>query len=215
VLLADEINRTPPKTQAALLESMEERQVTMEGVAHPLPEPFLVVATQNPIEYEGTYPLPEAQLDRFLFKLAVAYPSAEQEQEVLARHDRGLDPHDIVAAGVKPVAGADDIAAARGQIQAIRVDPAVLAYIVAMVRATRSAPAVTLGVSPRGAAMVLHAAKAWAWLAGRPYVTPDEVKAVVKPCLRHRVQLRPELELEGTTVDGVLDGILAAVPVPR
>jgi MoxR-like ATPase len=215
VLLADEINRTPPKTQAALLESMEERQVTREGVAHPLPEPFLVVATQNPIEYEGTYPLPEAQLDRFLFKLAVAYPSAEQEQEVLARHDRGLDPHDIVAAGVKPVAGADDIAAARGQIQAIRVDPAVLAYIVAMVRATRSAPAVTLGVSPRGAAMVLHAAKAWAWLAGRPYVTPDEVKAVVKPCLRHRVQLRPELELEGTTVDGVLDGILAAVPVPR
>jgi MoxR-like ATPase len=215
VLLADEINRTPPKTQAALLESMEERQVTMEGVAHPLPEPFLVVATQNPIEYEGTYPLPEAQLDRFLFKLAVAYPSAEQEQEVLARHDRGLDPHDIVAAGVKPVAGADDIAAARGQIQAIRVDPAVLAYIVAVVRATRSAPAVTLGVSPRGAAMVLHAAKAWAWLAGRPYVTPDEVKAVVKPCLRHRVQLRPELELEGTTVDGVLDGILAAVPVPR
>ena len=215
VLLADEINRTPPKTQAALLESMEERQVTSEGVAHPLPEPFIVVATQNPIEYEGTYPLPEAQLDRFLFKLAVAYPSADQEQEVLARHDRGLDPHDIVAAGVKPVAGADDIAAARGQIQAIRVDPAVLAYIVAVVRATRSAPAVTLGVSPRGAAMVLHAAKAWAWLAGRPYVTPDEVKAVVKPCLRHRIQLRPELELEGTTVDGVLDGILAAVPVPR
>ena len=215
VLLADEINRTPPKTQAALLESMEERQVTMEGVAHPLPEPFLVVATQNPIEYEGTYPLPEAQLDRFLFKLAVAYPSAEQEQEVLVRHDRGLDPHDIVAAGVKPVAGADDIAAARRQIQAVRVDPAVLAYIVALVRATRSAPAVTLGVSPRGAAMVLHAAKAWAWLAGRPYVTPDEVKAVVKPCLRHRVQLRPELELEGTTVDGVLDSILAAVPVPR
>jgi MoxR-like ATPase len=215
VLLADEINRTPPKTQAALLEAMEERQVTMEGVAHPLPEPFIVVATQNPIEYEGTYPLPEAQLDRFLFKLAVAYPSAEQEQEVLARHDRGLDPHDIAAAGVKPVAGADDIAAARRQIQGVRVEPPVLAYIVGVVRATRSAPAVTLGVSPRGAAMVLHAAKAWAWLAGRPYVTPDEVKAVVKPCLRHRVQLRPELELEGTTVDGVLDGILAAVPVPR
>ena len=215
VLLADEINRTPPKTQAALLEAMEERQVSVEGAAHPLPEPFIVVATQNPIEYEGTYPLPEAQLDRFLFKLAVAYPSAEQEQEVLARHDRGLDPHDMAAAGVKPVAGADDIAAARRQIQGIRVEPAVLGYIVGVVRATRSAPAVTLGVSPRGAAMVLHAAKAWAWLAGRPYVTPDEVKAVVKPCLRHRVQLRPELELEGTTVDGVLDGILAAVPVPR
>ncbi|HET9611382.1 MAG TPA: MoxR family ATPase [Acidimicrobiales bacterium] len=215
VLLADEINRTPPKTQAALLEAMEERQVSVEGTAHPLPDPFVVVATQNPIEYEGTYPLPEAQLDRFLFKLAVAYPSAEQEQEVLARHDRGLDPHDAVAAGIRPVATAADIAAARAQIRDIRVDPAVLAYIVALARATRSAPAVTLGVSPRGAAMVLHAAKAWAWLAGRPFVTPDEVKAVVKPCVRHRIELRPELELEGTTVDGVLDGVLAAVPVPR
>jgi MoxR-like ATPase len=215
VLLADEINRTPPKTQAALLESMEERQVTVEGEAHPLPDPFIVIATQNPIEYEGTYPLPEAQLDRFLFKLSVAYPSAEQEQEVLARHDRGLDPHDTAAAGVKAVATAGDLAAARQQIQDIRVDPAILAYIVALARATRAAPAVTLGVSPRGAAMVLHAAKAWAWLAGRPYVTPDEVKAVVKPCLRHRIQLRPELELEGTTIEGVLDGVLASVPVPR
>jgi MoxR-like ATPase len=215
ILLADEINRTPPKTQAALLESMEERQVSVEGSAHPLPDPFMVVATQNPIEYEGTYPLPEAQLDRFLFKLVVAYPSAEQEQEVLARHDRGLDPHDTAAAGVKPVATADDVAAARRQILEIRVDPAVLAYIVAIARATRTAGAVTLGVSPRGAAMILHAAKAWAWLAGRQFVTPDEVKAVVKPCVRHRMQLRPELELEGTTVDGVLDGILATVPVPR
>ena len=215
VLLADEINRTPPKTQAALLEAMEERQVSVEGAAHPLPDPFIVIATQNPIEYEGTYPLPEAQLDRFLFKLSVAYPSAEQEQEVLARHDRGLDPHDAAAAGIRPVATVADIEAARAQIQDIRVEPAVLAYIVALARATRTAPAVTLGVSPRGAAMVLHAAKSWAWLAGRPFVTPDEVKAVIKPCVRHRIQLRPELELEGSTVDGVLDGILAAVPVPR
>ena len=215
VLLADEINRTPPKTQAALLEAMEERQVSVEGSAHPLPDPFIVIATQNPIEYEGTYPLPEAQLDRFLFKLAVAYPSAQQEQEVLARHDRGLDPHDTAAAGIRPVATVADIEAARAQIQDIRVEPAVLAYIVALARATRTAPAVTLGVSPRGAAMVLHAAKSWAWLAGRPFVTPDEVKAVIKPCVRHRIQLRPELELEGSTVDGVLDGILAAVPVPR
>jgi MoxR-like ATPase len=215
VLLADEINRTPPKTQAALLESMEERQVSVEGQAHQLPEPFIVVATQNPVEYEGTYPLPEAQLDRFLFKLAVGYPSADQEQEVLARHDRGLDPHDTAAAGIRPVASAADVAAARAEIQEIRVDPAVLAYIVELARATRTAPAVTLGVSPRGAAMVLHAAKSWAWLAGRPFVTPDEVKAVVKPCLRHRVQLRPELELEGATVDGVLDGVLAATRVPR
>ena len=215
ILLADEINRTPPKTQAALLESMEERQVTVEGDAHPLPDPFIVIATQNPVEYEGTYPLPEAQLDRFLFKLAVGYPSAAQEQEVLARHDRGLDPHDTAAAGIRPVATAADVAAARAQIQDIRVDPQVLGYIVELARATRTAPAVTLGVSPRGAAMVLHAAKAWAWLAGRPFVTPDEVKAVVKPCLRHRVQLRPELELEGATVDGVLDGVLAATRVPR
>jgi MoxR-like ATPase len=215
VLLADEINRTPPKTQAALLESMEERQVSVEGETHQLPEPFIVVATQNPVEYEGTYPLPEAQLDRFLFKLAVGYPSAAQEQEVLARHDRGLDPHDTAGAGIRPVASAADVAAARAQIQEIRVEPAVLAYIVELARATRTAPAVTLGVSPRGAAMVLHAAKSWAWLAGRPFVTPDEVKAVVKPCLRHRVQLRPELELEGATVDGVLDGVLAATRVPR
>jgi MoxR-like ATPase len=215
ILLADEINRTPPKTQAALLESMEERQVTIEGESHPLPAPFTVVATQNPVEYEGTYPLPEAQLDRFLFKLQVGYPTAEQEQEVLARHDRGLDPHDVAGAGVRPVATLDDLVAGRAEVDEIRVEAPVQGYIVALVRATRSSPSVALGVSPRGAAMVLHAAKAWAWLIGRSFVTPDEVKAVAKPCLRHRLQIRPELEIEGTTVDGVLDGILASVPVPR
>jgi MoxR-like ATPase len=215
ILLADEINRTPPKTQAALLEAMEERQVTVEGESHPLPAPFTVVATQNPVEYEGTYPLPEAQLDRFLFKLQVGYPTAEQEQEVLIRHDRGLDPHDLRTADVQPVATVKDLEAARAQVVEVRVEPPVLAYIVSLVRATREAPSVSLGVSPRGAAMLLHAAKAWAWLSGRPFVTPDEVKAVVKPCLRHRMQVRPELEIEGTTVDGVLDGILASVPVPR
>src|SRR5829696_4742379 len=215
LVLADEINRATPKTQSALLEAMQEQRVTVAKTSYALERPFFVMATQNPIEMEGTYPLPEAQLDRFLFKLTVAFPTAEQEQEVLARHDRGLDPHDTAAAGVKPVATAADIRDARGQIQAIRVDPAVIAYIVALARATRVAPSVTLGVSPRGAAMVLHAAKAWAWLSGRSFVTPDEVKAVVKPCLRHRIQIRPELELEGTTVDGVLDGVLASVPVPR
>jgi MoxR-like ATPase len=215
ILLADEINRTPPKTQAALLEAMEERQVTVEGSAHPLSVPFTVIATQNPVEYEGTYPLPEAQLDRFLFKLQVGYPTAEQEQEVLARHHRGLDPHDVLAAGVRPVADLDDLMAARAQVDGVIVEPPVLAYIVALARATRSLPSVSLGVSPRGAANVLHAAKAWAWLVGRPFVTPDEVKAVAKPSLRHRMQVRPELELEGTTVDGVLDSILASVPVPR
>jgi MoxR-like ATPase len=215
LLLADEINRTPPKTQAALLESMEERQVTIEGAAHPLPDPFIVVATQNPVEYEGTYPLPEAQLDRFLFKLQVTYPTFDQEQEVLARHDRGLDPHDIAGSGVKAVANAADLAAARVEIGRIRVEPAVLGYMVALVRATRESASLGLGVSPRGATALLHSSKAWAWLAGRDYVTPDEVKAVVRPALRHRVLLRPELELEGVSADTVLDGILATVPVPR
>jgi MoxR-like ATPase len=215
LLLADEINRTPPKTQAALLESMEERQVTVEGEARELPEPFVVVATQNPVEYEGTYPLPEAQLDRFLFKLHVGYPTGEQEQEVLARHHRGLDPHDLAAAGVEAVAGPADLDAARALVDRIVVEPPVLAYIVALVRATRESPSVTLGVSPRGAAYLLHAAKAWAWMAGRTYVTPDEIKAVAKPTLRHRILIRPELELEGTTPDGVLDGVLATVPTPR
>ena len=215
LLLADEVNRTPPKTQSALLEAMEERQVTADGVTRALPDPFVVIATQNPVEHEGTYPLPEAQLDRFLFKLLVGYPSAEQEQLVLARHHRGLDPHDIAAAGVRPVAGVDDLAAARAEVAGIRVEDPVLAYIVALARATRSAPSVVLGASPRGAAMLLHAAKAWAWLAGRAFVTPDEVKAVVRPTLRHRVVVRPELELEGVTADGVLDGVLAAVPAPR
>jgi MoxR-like ATPase len=215
LLLADEINRTPPKTQAALLEAMEERQVTVEGDARPLPDPFVVVATQNPIEYEGTYPLPEAQLDRFLFKLQVGYPTLEQEIDILSRHDQGLDPHDLAAAGLRAVASAADLARARAEVDALRVDPKVLTYLAMLCRATRESPSVTVGVSPRGAANLLHASKAWAWLAGRSYVTPDEVKAVAKPTLRHRLILRPELELEGTTADGVLDGILNAVPVPR
>ena len=214
LLLADEINRTPPKTQAALLEAMEERQVTIEGQARPLPDPFIVIATQNPIEYEGTYPLPEAQLDRFLLKLQVGYPTPEQEQEVLRRHDAGLDPHDV-AALVEPVANAADLTAARALVDEVRVEEPVLGYVVQLARATRDSASLSLGVSPRGSAMLLHAAKAWAWLSGRAFVTPDEVKAIAKPALRHRVQLRPEVELEGVTVDNVLDGVLATVPVPR
>jgi MoxR-like ATPase len=214
LLLADEINRTPPKTQAALLEAMEERQVSVDGQARPLPEPFVVIATQNPIEYEGTYPLPEAQLDRFLFKLLVPYPSAEQEVEVLARHHRGLDPHDLAVAGVHAVASAADLAAARAEVAGLTVQPPVLDYVVRLARATRESPSLTLGVSPRGATMLLHASKAWAWMSGRAYVTPDDVKAMAKPCFRHRVAVRPELELEGTTADRVLDGLLSVVPVP-
>ncbi|HMR97601.1 MAG TPA: MoxR family ATPase, partial [Microthrixaceae bacterium] len=186
LFLADEINRTPPKTQSALLEAMEERQVTAEGVARALPDPFVVIATENPVEHEGTYPLPEAQLDRFMFKLLVGYPTFEQEAEILARHHSGLDPHDVVAAGVRPVANATDLLRAREQVELVDVQPTVQQYIVAVCRATRDSPSVELGVSPRGAAALLHASKAWAWLSGRSFVTPDEVKAVAKPTLRHR-----------------------------
>ena len=215
LLLADEVNRTPPKTQAALLEAMEERQVSIEGESRPLPDPFLVVATQNPVEYEGTYPLPEAELDRFLLKVLVDYPSAEEEAAILSRHDEGLDPHDLASVGVRPVASAADLAAARKEVTAVTVEDRVRDYIVAVVRATRVSPSVSLGASPRGATMVLWAAKAWAWLAGKPFVTPDEVKAVALPTLRHRIELRPDVELEGGTADGVLNGVLASVPVPR
>jgi MoxR-like ATPase len=215
LLLADEVNRTPPKTQAALLEAMEERQVSVEGTPRPLPEPFLVAATQNPIEYEGTYPLPEAQLDRFLVKLAVQVPARDEEIAVLARHAGGFDPGDLGAAGIRPVAGAADLAAARAAVRGVRIAPEVTGYIVDLARATRQSPSLRLGVSPRGATALQATSRAWAWLAGRDYVIPDDVKALARPALRHRVQLRPEAELEGATADGVLEAVLASVPVPR
>jgi MoxR-like ATPase len=215
LLLADEINRTPPKTQSALLEVMEERQVSVEGEARPLPEPFIVAATQNPIEYEGTYPLPEAQLDRFLLKLSVPLPNREEELGVLRAHHAGFDPRDLVAAGVKPVAGAADLAAGRAAVQRVTVADGVMAYIVDLCRATRTSPSLELGASPRGATALLATAKAWAWLLGRDYVTPDDVKSLARPTLRHRVRLRPEAQLEGVTVDNVLDSVLATVPTPR
>jgi MoxR-like ATPase len=213
LLLADEINRTPPKTQAALLEAMEERQVSVDGRPLPLPDPFVVVATQNPVEYEGTYPLPEAQLDRFLLKLSVPLPGRADEVKVLQAHDGGFDPRDLSA--LKPVATAADLAAARQQVSALTVAPEVLGYVVDVCRATRTSPSLQLGASPRGATALLATAKAWAWLSGRDYVTPDDVKALARPTLRHRVALRPEAELEGVTTDSVLDGVLTAVPVPR
>ena len=215
LLLADEINRTPPKTQSSLLEAMEERQVSTDGQSRPLPEPFLVVATQNPIEYEGTYPLPEAQLDRFLFKLSVEYPSAAEEFELLARHHRGLDPRHPSAAGVRAVVTPRQLAAARACAAAVTVEPVVLQYVVALTRATRDAPSTQLGASPRATVALLAAAKAWAWLIGRSFVTPDEVKAMFKPTLRHRVSVRPELALEGLSTDALLDRVLASVPAPR
>jgi MoxR-like ATPase len=215
LLLADEINRTPPKTQAALLEVMEERQVTVEGEPRRLPDPFIVAATQNPIEYEGTYPLPEAQLDRFLLKLTVPLPNRDEELGVLRAHHRGFDPRDLAGAGVRPVADAADLAAGRAAIGRVAVADAVLAYVVDLCRATRVSPSLELGASPRGATGLLAAAKAWAWLSGREYVTPDDVKALARPALRHRVRVRAEAELEGVTADAVLDSVLATVPTPR
>ena len=215
LLLADEINRTPPKTQAALLEAMEERQVSVEGEPRPLPDPFTVIATQNPDEYEGTYPLPEAQLDRYQLKLVMDVPGRDDEIAVLGRHASGFDPRDLAAAGVKPVAGPPELAAGRAAVREVRVAPEVLGYVVDLGRATRRSPSLQLGVSPRGATALLSTSRAWAWLAGRDYVTPDDVKALAAATLSHRIQLRPEAELEGVTPGGVLDGILGSVPVPR
>jgi len=215
LLLADEINRTPPKTQAALLEAMEERQVSVEGLPRPLPVPFLVAATQNPVEYEGTYPLPEAQLDRFLLKLTVALPERADEVAILDRHAAGFDPRDLSAAGVAAVATAADLSTARCAIRSVHTSAEIIGYIVDICRATRASPSLQLGVSPRGATALLASSRSWAWLSGREYVTPDDVKALARPTFRHRIQLRPEAELEGVTADGVLEAVLTSVPVPR
>jgi MoxR-like ATPase len=215
LLLADEINRTPPKTQSALLEAMEEGTVSVDGVSRPLPSPFLVAATQNPVEYEGTYPLPEAQLDRFLLKVVLPIPEREAELEILRRHAEGFDPRDVAASGVTPVAGPADIAAGRAACRRVTLSPEVAGYIVDIARATRQSPSLSLGVSPRGATALLHASRAWAWLNGRDFVTPDDVKALAHATLVHRLSLRPEAELEGVDVRQVLTAALGSVPVPR
>jgi MoxR-like ATPase len=215
LLLADEINRTPPKTQSALLEAMEERQVSVDGEPRLLPQPFMVIATQNPIEYEGTYPLPEAQLDRFLLKLSVPLPERDEEFGVLRAHHLGFDPRDLKAAGVGPVASAADLAAGRWAVRQVQVADEVLAYVVDLARATRMTPAFELGASPRGTIALLAVSKAYAWLNGRDYLIPDDVKAFVVPTLRHRVRLRADAALDGVTVESVLAAVLAAVPAPR
>ncbi|MGO1791434.1 MAG: AAA family ATPase [Micrococcaceae bacterium] len=215
LMLADEINRTPPKTQAALLEAMEERQVSADGSSRPLPDPFMVAATQNPVEYEGTYPLPEAQLDRFLLKVTLDLPERDQEIEILTRHAAGFSPSDLAAAGVSAVASAEDIQAARAEAAGVQASEEVLGYIADIARATRTSPSFQLGVSPRGSTALLNASKAWAWLSGRDYISPDDVQALVLPCLRHRVSLRPEAEMDGVTADQVLTSLLSTVPVPR
>ncbi|MBO8202157.1 MoxR family ATPase [Streptomyces smyrnaeus] len=215
LLLADEINRTPPKTQAALLEALEEHQVSVDGTPRALPEPFLVAATQNPVEYEGTYPLPEAQLDRFLLKLNIPLPSRDTEIDVLTRHAAGFNPRDLPGMGIRAVAGPAEIEAARDAVAQTSVSSEVTSYIVDICRATRESPSLSLGVSPRGATALLSTARAWAWLTGRDYVIPDDVKAFAPPTLRHRVQLRPEAAMEGVTADSVLNSILAHTQVPR
>ncbi|HMS76985.1 MoxR family ATPase [Gordonia sp. (in: high G+C Gram-positive bacteria)] len=215
LLLADEINRTPPKTQASLLEAMEERQVSIDGRPRPLPKPFLVAATQNPVEYEGTYPLPEAQLDRFLLKVVLPVPPRDDEINILARHAAGFDPRNLSAAGLSAVASAADIEVGADAVRRVAVAPAVLAYIVDIARATRISPSLSLGVSPRGATALLSTSRAWAWLNGRDYVTPDDVKALAQSTLAHRLSLRAEAELEGVSVAAVLESAIGSVPVPR
>lgn len=214
ILLADEINRTPPKTQSALLEAMEERQVSVDGVTRPLPEPFMVAATQNPIEYEGTYQLPEAQLDRFLVKLKLDLPPRDAELQILSRSAAGFNPRDLGAAGVTPVLDADSLARSQASVAEVPVSADVIGYIVDLARGTRESPSAKLGVSPRGTTALLQASKAWAWLSGSDGVTPDHVQAMAIPVWRHRILLRPEAELEGVSADTILRSVLQQVQVP-
>ncbi len=215
ILLADEINRAPAKTQSALLEAMEERQVTIDGTGHRLDEPFMVLATQNPVEYEGTYPLPEAQLDRFLFKVVVDYPLESVEQEVLRRYHTGFDAHELDATGIGAVIHPGQMAAIQAEIRAITVEPGIFAYITAIATASRRSPDLILGGSPRASIALLQSAKTYAALKGRDYVTPDDVKTLVTPIYRHRLILRPEAEIEGIDADVAVRRIVAGLDVPR
>jgi MoxR-like ATPase len=215
LLLADEINRTPPKTQAALLEAMQERQITIDGEPHALGNRFIVVATQNPIEQQGTYPLPEAQLDRFLFKHVLAYPSLEQERAIIAAQGARTGQMDPVALGVEVVADGSQIDAAVGAAAAVRLTDEIVAYIADLIRATRDSAEVETGASPRAGAMLAAAARARAALDGRDYVIPDDVKALAVPTLRHRLVLSPSAEIEGRRVDQVLTGLVERVAAPR
>jgi MoxR-like ATPase len=215
LLLVDEVNRMPPRTQAALLECMEEQQVTVDGTRRPLPSFFTVFATQNPIEFEGTYPLPEAQLDRFLLKINVAYPSAAEETELLSRFQRGFDSRDLSALGLEALDPAL-LTRAREEIRTgVRVEESLFDYIVRVVRSTRESGALSLGGSPRAAVFLLQTAKATAAMDGRDYIIPDDVKSAALPVLRHRVLLKPEAELEGLTADQVMQDLLRTVEVPQ
>ena len=215
ILLADEINRTPPKTQAALLEAMEERQVTIDGEIHKLSPMFTVFATQNPIEYEGTYPLPEAQLDRFTLKILVNYPAADEELKVVSNWNAGFNARRLEDLDIKSFPDSAAILECRSQVRQVTVEEGIQSYIVSIVRATREAINISWGASPRAAVALLLCSKALAAIRGRSFVTPDDVKEVVKPVLRHRIVLRSEAEIEGTTSDQVLDEVVAGIEVPR
>jgi len=214
LVLADEINRAPAKTQAALLEAMQERTVTVDGQSHPLSQPFTVFATQNPIEFEGTYPLPEAELDRFMAKVQIGYPSAEVEQGILTRYVEGFEADRTDTYGVAPVIDAAGLEQLRQAVDAVRVEPRITAYITAIVRATREAASLTLGASPRAGVSLFKAARSTALLDGRDYVIPDDVKQLAPAILRHRVNVAPELELEGVTADQALKAILDRTEAP-
>ena len=215
IVLADEINRAPAKTQAALLEAMQEYQVSIDGETRPLPPGFTVVATQNPIEFEGTYPLPEAQLDRFLLKIVIEYPGEDDERAMLktmqSLGERSAKPHNVI----QPVAGLEQLCRMRKEMHAVRVDDAVLEYALRIIRQSRSLPSLTLGGSPRATLMLLQAAKALALLRGRDYVTPDEIQLMAPPVLRHRVRLTPEAEIEGLSADACIQALISQVEIPR
>ena len=214
MLLVDEINRMPPRTQSALLEAMEELQVTIDGTSHPLPRTFTVFATQNPVEFEGTYPLPEAQLDRFLMKIRVEYPQPVQEAEILSRYQDGFEARAFERVQVETVPE-DALQSAREEAGRVRVEPKLLDYIVSIVRATRSSPAVSLGASPRAAISLMLVAKAIAAIEGRDFLIPDDVKTTAAPILRHRMLLKPEADLEGITPDQIVAEVLSSIAVPQ
>ena len=215
LLLADEINRTPPKTQSALLEAMEERKVTIDGVTHELPAPFLVFATQNPLEYEGTYPLPEAQQDRFLMKVLLRYPEPEQEIDILKLHHSGFHPQNLEERGLQTVTSVEELRSAQIEVTHTTVEDKVFNYIYDIVKTTRDNRDIMVGASPRAGIGLLNISKAIARMRGRDFVIPDDVKEFAPAVLRHRIQLRPESEIEGQTSDDVVKRILESIPVPR
>ncbi len=214
-ILADEINRTPPKTQAGLLEAMSENTVSIDGEMHELPSPYMVFATQNPLEYEGTYPLPEALVDRFLMKIIIDYPSDTAEKEVLKRHHEGFTSIDLDKCNLETVCTAEDILKAREQVEKVKVEEALLEYIVNIVSETRKSPTIDIGSSPRGSIALLQCSKACAFYNGRDYVIPEDIKKMTIPTLRHRITLKPELELEGVKTEQILNDILSKIKVPR